>query len=249
MIHIKNVAILDMLPFTFKTQRGIALSRAIKALTVKLYDNMSSVLFWADIDNASPALLDAMAAEVDAPFYSTDLAEEQKKSIIKAAFVYNSRIGTVSSVEGLLSASFGKGKISEWFNYGGAPYYFKIDLYDNHDGRISGDNIEMFFTTLEKIKNKRSKLEVLDISTDPTQGGTYHAGSTAVFGRVTIPFDTSSLVDDTIYSKKYHGGGVAIMAKTTISTRQYRTYEELRPVTYDDLKSKTYEEILYKEDN
>ena len=84
---------------------------------------------------------------------------------------------------------------------------------------------------------------------DPTQGGTYHAGSTAVFGRVTIPFDTSSLVDDTIYSKKYHGGGVAIMAKTTISTRQYRTYEELRPVTYDDLKSKTYEEILYKEDN
>ena len=83
----------------------------------------------------------------------------------------------------------------------------------------------------------------------PTQGVTYHTGSAAVFGKVTIPFDTSSLVDDTIYSQKYHGGGVAIIADMTISMRQNRTYEELRPFTYDDLKGKTYEEILYKEDN
>ncbi|MGN0108151.1 MAG: hypothetical protein ACI4A5_10715, partial [Hominilimicola sp.] len=61
MIKIRDCEILDLLPYTFKTPRRQALSRAFLKVRAKCYDTMSSVLFWGDIENANPALLDAMA--------------------------------------------------------------------------------------------------------------------------------------------------------------------------------------------
>lgn len=159
MISIKDVTILDILPHTFKTDEYKALSKAIAALTSLFYKQMSSVLFWADIENASPELLDAMAAELDAPFYSNDMQEEQKRSIIAAAFTYNSRIGTVSSVKGLLTAAFGGGNISEWYEYGGDPYYFKTDVTSKPPLSVTRAGYEMFIKNLDAVKPKRAKLE------------------------------------------------------------------------------------------
>lgn len=159
MIHVKDVEILDILPHTFKTDEYTALSKAIAAMTALLYETMSSVLFWADIENASPELLDAMASELDAPFYSADMTIEQKRSVVAAAFEYNSRIGTVSSIEELLSAAFGNGVITEWFNYGGDPYYFKADIISRPPLSITRAGYDLFINNLDAVKPKRAKLE------------------------------------------------------------------------------------------
>ena len=111
------------------------------------------------------------------------------------------------------------------------------------------DLLSLIMSLVEDIKPAHLAVGYDVSDKDPTQGITYHGGNMTVLSKMTIPFDTSSLVDDTIYSRKCHGGGVAITADTKISTRKYRTYEDLRQTTYDDLKGKTYEEILYKEDN
>lgn len=108
MIKIRDCEILDILPYTFKTPRRQALSKALLKVRTQCYDTMSSVLFWGDIENADPALLDAMAAELDCAFYSSDMSVEQKRSVIAATFEYNSKIGTVSSITALLAAAFGK---------------------------------------------------------------------------------------------------------------------------------------------
>lgn len=159
MISIKDVTILDILPYTFKTAEYEALSHSIASLTALFYETMSSVLFWADIENASPALLDAMAAELDAPFYSSDMPIEQKRSIITAAFVYNSRIGTVSSVQELVAAAFGGGNIAEWYEYGGDPYYFKTDVTSKPPLSVTRAGYEMFINNLDAVKPKRAKLD------------------------------------------------------------------------------------------
>lgn len=74
MIKIRDCEIMDILPYTFKTPRWQALSKAFLKVRAMCYDTMSSVLFWGDIENADPALLDAMAAELSAPFYSMDMS-------------------------------------------------------------------------------------------------------------------------------------------------------------------------------
>lgn len=166
MIDIKDAAILDILPDTFSSAEGKAFSAAVQRLTAELYKKVAIMLFWGDIDNASPVVLDAMAAELDAPFYASDLPVEQKRSIIAAAFSYNSRIGTVGAVQTILNAAFGGGEITEWFKYDGEPYHFKLNLPIEFGGKfISRVLIENFYKMLEKAKNKRSKLDEFTIET------------------------------------------------------------------------------------
>lgn len=159
MINIRDAETLDILPHTFKTDEYKALSRAIKALNAYVYDTLSSVLFWADIDNASPAVLDAMAAELDAPFYSADLPDDQKRSVIAAAFIHNSRVGTVSSMTNLLAAAFGGGEVEQWYEYGGGPYYFRVNVESVYPAHVTQEAHDAFISNLNKLKPVRAKLE------------------------------------------------------------------------------------------
>lgn len=184
MIKIRDCEILDLLPYTFKTPRRQALSKALAKVRAKCYDTMAAVLFWGDIENASPVVLDAMAAELDAPFYSNDMPIERKRSIIAATFEYNSRIGTVSSITALLAAAFGGGKVSEWYEYDGKPYHFKAEITRNDDTSTNYNNYEYFLKTLEKVKNKRSKLEGIIIN-ENLKGNLYFGGVVARTKRYT----------------------------------------------------------------
>lgn len=163
MIGIKDVTILDILPYTFKTDEYTALSKAIAALTTKFYNTMLSVSLWSDIEQVKSEILDVMAAELDAPFYQTNMTVEQKRSIIAAAFTYNAKIGTLSSIQGLLSASFGGGTVSEWYDYGGKPYYFRANISRADGISTTYNSYEYFLAMLEKVKNKRAKLESITI--------------------------------------------------------------------------------------
>ncbi len=159
MIKIEDAAILDILPFTFRTDENSALSMAAAVLTKLFYKTMSDVLFWSDIDNAGPAVLDAMAAETDAPFYSAEMTPENKRAVIAAAFTYNSKIGTPSNMTALMSAAFGGGEIIEWYDYNGKPYYFKLVVSSLPESALTDTGYTLLMNRLEKIKPKRAKME------------------------------------------------------------------------------------------
>lgn len=159
MIKIRDCEILNLLPYTFKTPRRQALSKALVKVRARCYDIMSSVLFWGDIENANNALLDAMAAELDCAFYSSDMSAEQKRSIIAANFEYNSKVGTVSSIMVLLAVAFGAGEFKEWFEYGGEPYHFKVVVRSKPPLCVTESGYGLFFKNIEKIKPVRTKME------------------------------------------------------------------------------------------
>lgn len=163
MIDFKDAEILDILPFTFKKPREIAMSKTIKQITAIFYAMVCQFDFWVNIDNiTNETLLDAMAAELDCPFYATDMPIEQKREVIKATKEYNSHVGTVGAVQTILKAAFGGGEVSEWFEYDGLPYYFKVNISKDFARKyVSREMVEYFYKMLEKAKNKRSKLEEL----------------------------------------------------------------------------------------
>nr|DAW23813.1 MAG TPA: tail protein [Caudoviricetes sp.] len=159
MISIKDVKITDLLPFMFKTDEIKALARAVHYITSTLYQVFLKVLFWTDIEHADPCVLDAMAAELDCPFYSVSANVETKRSLIQAAFAYNRKVGTVSAVGELLGAAFGTGEVQEWYTYGGMPGYFKIKITSSPPLHVTKEGYELFLNMLDRVKNKRSKLE------------------------------------------------------------------------------------------
>lgn len=248
MIKIRDCEILDLLPYTFKTPRRRALSKALVKVRAKCYDTMSAVLFWGDIENASPVVLDAMAAELDAPFYSDDMPIEQKRSIIAATFEYNSRIGTMSSITALLTAAFGGGKVSEWYEYGGKPYYFKVEITYLEGIRTDIGNYEYFLKMLEKIKNKRSKLENITTSEKETKHIIVGGIVTKETERITINADTTLTDGLPIYCAEHIGTAIVDKEYFKIAAQKYNNFNEIKDMTYQEMEDKRYVDLLYKED-
>ena len=159
MINIKDAEILDLLPFTFKTDEYKALSKAIASLTAEFYRLITTTIFWTDIKNATEPLLDAMAGELQSPFYAVDMTIEQKRRVIEAAFKYNSKLGTVSAVKELLAAAFGAGDVQEWYEYGGKDFYFKLEIGSETETPLTPQGYDLFRKNIEVVKPLRAKLE------------------------------------------------------------------------------------------
>lgn len=163
MIDIDDAEILDILPYTMK-EKYKPLSLALKRMRVEfLCSLIHKVILWADIDNAPEEALDTMAAEIDAPFYSSDMSVERKRAVIKATDTYNSGIGTVSSVAQLLTSAFGGGEVKEWYEYGGEPYHFRFIVKSSTDTQITQSMHEMLTSKICSIKPVRAKLDELII--------------------------------------------------------------------------------------
>lgn len=159
MIKINEAAILDILPYTFKTDEKKAISAAIKAMTAALYKAFENVTFRSNLQSADAFVLDALASELDCPFYERSMNEEQKKSIISAAGKYNSRIGTVGAVKRLIGSAFGAGEIQEWFEYDGKPYHFRVVIKSKPPLFVTESGYGLFFDNIERIKPVRAKME------------------------------------------------------------------------------------------
>ena len=159
MINIDTATILDILPHTFLTDECRAVAAAIQRMNAKYSTVFTGLLLWGDLANAPDNTLDALAAEVDAPFYETELTPERKREIIYAAFARNSRIGTVQSITELLTAAFGDGKLEEWYDYGGEPYHFRIDIITEYPKSITQKGFELLINNISKLKPIRAKLD------------------------------------------------------------------------------------------
>lgn len=110
---------------------------------------------------ANPLLCDekylpflAYAYKVD--FWDDNISVDKKRLLIKESILLHQKKGTLWALERVLEILEVKADISEWFNYGGDPYYFKIKL-----------SIEQEFPHLNQLqkiidvyKNVRSLFEI-----------------------------------------------------------------------------------------
>ncbi|MDO6355270.1 phage tail protein I [Caloramator sp. CAR-1] len=162
MNDIYNISILDILPSNLKTDpKIVAAAKAIDIELQKTSDQIKEAILLARIDELSEEKLDLLAWQFHVDYYDKQLDIERKRTMIKKSIEWHIKKGAVSSVEELIATTFGdKAEISEWFQYNGQPYTFKVTItnlvvYDNL--------VRKFLKALYSIKNVRSHLEALNI--------------------------------------------------------------------------------------
>lgn len=89
--------------------------------------------------------------------------EDERRMLIKRAIELHRHKGTKWAVQQVLETLSLSGQITEWFEYGGAPYRFRIDV------DLSGRGIdEVTYDTLVQLvneyKNVRSHLDALTLA-------------------------------------------------------------------------------------
>lgn len=154
MIDLHDFSLTDLLPasLTSNPENG--------ALVEAISEMFRYVLGQTDIlDPSNPIpemLLDIIAKEEHLDYYDDRLSAEQKRALIQSSWTVHRKKGTPQAIEDVVSIILDKAKIVEWFEYGGDPYHFRIEI----DGPLRSErDLPSAFRAVEKNKRKSTRLE------------------------------------------------------------------------------------------
>jgi phage tail P2-like protein len=147
---------------------GAAMGRLIPPLAAYA----AALSTWDAIDRLSESELDELAWELYITWYDSGADILTKRELVRSSYLVRARHGTPWAVEELLRAYFGNGEVSEWFEYGGEPFYFRI--YVETDPTGGAEDRRQLFESIRRVKNVRSHLEAAYfVSETPFDPGVY----------------------------------------------------------------------------
>lgn len=157
MITLRDAKLTDALPQIIAREPWAqAMAYAINNQMKRLLRYADGVMVSASVDTMPSNILDILAVELRLPHYDQSYTPAVKRELIKGALSYWATTGTPGSLTEILNNIFGDAEIEEWFEYKGAPGYFRI-LTSNPN--VTGKTLEQFEKTTQDVKRLSAWLE------------------------------------------------------------------------------------------
>lgn len=167
-----NPNMLKLLPqFMRGDEANAALSQAMDALLAEPAKRSRILRKWDQIDNMNHAQLDEMAWEFNIDWWDSAFSLETKRAVVKTCYRVHEKRGTKWAVEELITSAFGMGKVTPWFEYGGDPFWFKIQM----SATLTKDGMAYFLSMIDKVKSARDHVEMIEVTRTINQ--IMHAGT------------------------------------------------------------------------
>lgn len=163
------------------------------------------VLLYPRIDKLSENLIDELAIQLHVDFYNSTILLDKKRAIVKNSIKWHMKKGTPYAVEELIKTVFQSAKIVEWFDYGAAPYHFKVVFIK--EPLTEPAQIDKLTEAINSVKNTRSWCDELNFLSEQS-GNIYFSGYTAIFE--TIEINPIEYTPKTVIGQVYFGGYTAI---------------------------------------
>ncbi|MHC1683676.1 MAG: phage tail protein I [Clostridiaceae bacterium] len=174
-MDLENIDLLSLQTTQMKNDpTTIALCAALTPKFQQLAKEVKKVLIYSRINELDDIALDELANQMHVDFYNTTLLIEVKRELVKNSLIWHKIKGTPAAVEEVAKVVFGRSWVSEWFEYGGSPYMFKVNVEATNRGASPEDFI-LLEKLVESYKNKRSWLELINILL--TTNGAVYFGS------------------------------------------------------------------------
>lgn len=133
----------DFLPGALRHDpKMIALARMLTEQLLTVSGSMDNVLIYSRFEELPEDLVDILAYDMHVDWYDYSYPLQIKQDIVKNSVRVHKRMGTKYAVENVLNSLHPQSHIEEWFEYGGAPHYFRIVINaDNKEYEIDIDKI------------------------------------------------------------------------------------------------------------
>ena len=129
MINIHDGQITDLLSNSLRhNPETIAIAYAVLQEKRRILALVERTRLMAAVDSLEERILDYLAVELRTPAYEDSLPLETKRTLIKGTLPYYASLGTPAAVDWVIKAVFGNGGIEEWFEYGGDPHHFQVNI-------------------------------------------------------------------------------------------------------------------------
>jgi phage tail P2-like protein len=156
-----------------------AAAEAIDDELLAIYDCMSQVpggiLFWPFADVQDETMTDVLAFELHVDVWQGwdgDLSLEQKRDLINKSIDWHQHLGTKYAVEQMLRTVFRTGYVTEWYEYGGTPYHFRVTIAEPI---VDQARLDRCIAGIMAVKNVRSWMEEIVTPSDTSSAFMYVA--------------------------------------------------------------------------
>jgi len=130
----------------------------------KIKDEVIKVLILPRIDEIEDEkVLDLLGWQFHIEGWDLARTVEEKRNLIKNAIMLHRHKGTPYAIKKVFEALNLEAKLFEWFEYGGEPYRFKVELTST-DRELSPETINKLRQLIDEYKNVRSWLESIDVA-------------------------------------------------------------------------------------
>lgn len=167
MSDLRTTRLIDLLPPNLRKNPDLlAAAAAIDQGFFDVVDTVAYTLILADVDNLPEPMLDHLMWQFHITFEEgAGLAEtvEEKRRFVKNALRIHKLKGTKRALEMAIELLDMRGIITEWFEYGGDPYHFRIDLLEVTTKGLSEEIILLLEKLINAYKNRRSWLEAINV--------------------------------------------------------------------------------------
>ena len=216
MISLHDGQITDLLSNSMnRNPETIAIGYAIREEKRRIMERADRTRTIALIDQMPERILDILAVELRTPAYRDTYPIETKKALVAGTLEFYAHLGTPAAVEEIVRTIFKGGAISEWFEYGGDPHHFRVDIALLGEA-ITPETMAELRRMINSIKRLSSWLDDITVTTEIEATPLY---ITPVPGKgieiTTLPDLEPEWPDKPLYITPVQGRG---MSETTLPT-------------------------------
>lgn len=210
--ELQSTSLLDILPENLLADAQIyAAARALDDELQKVTAATRDALILPRIDELSEEVVDLLAWQWSVDFYDELKSLAEKRNAVKQSIAMHRIKGTRRAVELALHMVYTSGEVSEWFEYGGRPYYFRVRFIEPES--IRTEDVDRVIRIINAVKNTRSWLESIGFTRNVPMG-LYHG--TVVSTNRTYRIMPPRPRDTTIHSGTYQGMAISVYKEVVI---------------------------------
>ena len=142
-------------PALQKDPSAVALAEAMADLLAQRPEEIEQLRIYPVIDRLDARLLDILAYDFKVDWWDADYSLEEKRRTLKDSWRVHKLLGTKAAVEMAISAIYPRTTVLEWWEYGGEPYHFRLDINITNDS-IDSVKQRRVLERLEYYKSLRS---------------------------------------------------------------------------------------------
>lgn len=207
--ELQHTSLLDILPQNLLRDEQIkAAAQALDAELQKITEATREALLLPRLDELPEAVIDLLAWQWHVDFYEPNMSLETKRQLVRESIAWHRLKGTKAAVETMVQAVFRGGVVTEWFEYGGEPYHFRVDILSAP--QITAENTARLLNVIDASKNIRSWLDEITYRRDLQDSIHYAAAPTL---HTIYEIRPAEITDATAEARQYIGA--AVSAHTT----------------------------------
>lgn len=203
--ELQHTSLLDILPQNLLRDEQIkAAAQALDAELQKITEATKEALLLPRLDELPEAVIDLLAWQWNVDFYEPSMSLETKRQLVRESIAWHRLKGTKAAVEKMVQAVFRGGVVTEWFEYGGKPYHFRIDILSAP--QITAENTARLLNVINASKNIRSWLDEITYRRDLQDSIHYAVAPTL---HATYEIRPAEITDATAEARQYIGAAVS----------------------------------------